>query len=768
MTDIDGKFRLPSPSKKEELLFTYVGYESLTQFINPVENNLVLKMRSKSTNLKEVKIVAGENPAHRIIKKVCENRDNNNPEKMHSFSYTSYNKMYMTSDLKTSDTLNSLDTSQLKRAKKFLDKQHLFLSESVSERKFLQPNRNYEKVIATRVSGFKESPFSMLATQIQSFSFYNDLINVGGKFYLNPISKGSTSKYLFSLEDTIYKGVDSVFIISYQPRKGKNFDGLKGVLYINTNNYAIQNVIAEPFENSGVISIKIQQQYEFIENKQWFPIQLNTDFIYNIFTITDSASTGKNKSKENQAKMKAIGRSYLKDIVLNPPVKKKEFGAVELETAPDAYSKDEEYWNRFRSDSLNKKDKATYKILDSIGKKENLDLKMKAYEALLAGKIPYKWINIDLNKILNFNDYEGFRLGASAHTNNKIASWFSIGGYFAYGFKDKQVKYGSDFSLTFDRPSETKLTFSYINDVVEPGETQFLDDQKLISSESYRQYLVNWMDKTVQREAAFSFRSLQYLKSNIYLRNIDRTATNDYQFARTDENVTVLTNNYNFTECGLSMRYAFREKFMRTQHNYLVSLGTTFPIVWFQIGKGLNPDITKLGGEFDYWRADFKTQKSFVTKSIGKTTLTLIGGYIIGNLPNTYLYKGHGSYKQYSIASANSFETMRMNEFLSDRYAALFFTHDFGKLLFKTKMFKPEFALVNNVGIGTLANKNNHFGIKIKTMEKGYFESGVLINNLLNSQMIGLGVGVFYRYGTYALPTNKENISLKVSFKINI
>ena len=109
-----------------------------------------------------------------------------------------------------------------------------------------------------------------------------------------------------------------------------------------------------------------------------------------------------------------------------------------------------------------------------------------------------------------------------------------------------------------------------------------------------------------------------------------------------------------------------------------------------------------------------------------------------------------------------------MNEFLSDRYAALFFTHDFGKLLFKTKMFKPEFALVNNVGIGTLANKNNHFGIKIKTMEKGYFESGVLINNLLNSQMIGLGVGVFYRYGTYALPTNKENISLKVSFKINI
>ncbi len=42
------------------------------------------------------------------------------------------------------------------------------------------------------------------------------------------------------------------------------------------------------------------------------------------------------------------------------------------------------------------------------------------------------------------------------------------------------------------------------------------------------------------------------------------------------------------------------------------------------------------------------------------------------------------------------------------------------------------------------------------------FGSEILINNLLNSQMICLFCGAFYRYGT--LPTTKENVSINIFF----
>ena len=55
------------------------------------------------------------------------------------------------------------------------------------------------------------------------------------------------SKYIFIIEDTLYTEMqDSVFVISYRPKPNTNFDGLEGLLYINSNKWAIQNAIARP------------------------------------------------------------------------------------------------------------------------------------------------------------------------------------------------------------------------------------------------------------------------------------------------------------------------------------------------------------------------------------------------------------------------------------------------------------------------------------------------------------------------------------------
>ena len=53
------------------------------------------------------------------------------------------------------------------------------------------------------------------------------------------------------------------------------------------------------------------------------------------------------------------------------------------------------------------------------------------------------------------------------------------------------------------------------------------------------------------------------------------------------------------------------------------------------------------------------------------------------------------------------------------------------------------------------------------TMEKGYFESGIVVDGILANPMAKLGLGVFYRYGPYSLPNVWDNFAWKYSASID-
>jgi len=749
-TDIDGIFKIPYIIKLDSLRFSYVGYETFTYLKTERSKNILIELKRKQIQLNEVVIFPGENPAHRIIKMVIQNQDKNNPEKMGSFSYTSYNKMLFSANLDSVKIDTEKIDSDFVEAKLFLEKQYLFLIESVIERKFMYPDRNSEKLVASKVSGFKDPLFVLLVNQMQSFSFYSEFIHIGDKNYLTPICNGSTEKYFFLLEDTLYKGNDSIYVISYIPRKNRNFDGLKGLLYINTNGYAIENVIAEPANQEGEgMAIKIQQKYDFIENKQWFPVQLNSDIIFNNISV-------------NRINLYGEGRSYLQNIVLNPDVKKSEFSKIEFEVKESGADSERSILNKFRTDSLTGKDKRTYQVVDSIGKAEHFDRKMKTVESLISGKIPFKFIDFDINRFAHFNDYEGCRLGLGFHNNYKISRKFIGGGYFAYGFKDKAFKYGGDLAFNFNDYNDISFGVNYFNDVTESGGISFYEQLGFLSDYYFRRYLIKRMDLAEKKEAFIRFSALKYLKADIRLSLTNKVVNGDYAYGINNENVTLLLKEYNFTEIGINLCYSYKEKFIKTL-NYKISTGTNYPVLWFNYIKGFN-DL--LGGEFQYNRYEFKIKKSFYIKSLGTPTFQLQAGYIDGDLPYCNLFNGIGSYRQFTISAPNSFETMRMNEFLSNRYAALFFNHSFGKLLLRFKKFAPEFAVATNICIGDLNNPSKHFNVNIQNLRKGYIESGIQINKIINMKTYGLGVGAFYRYGAYAFPEFKNNIAYKFTLTL--
>ncbi len=766
-TDLDGYFTIESYEKTEFLKISYLGY--VTKFISREEfagkRYLEIQLDADALQLAEVTVLPGVNPAHRIIQEVINNTDKNDPEKMRSFSYVSYNKMYFTIDMSSlpseKDSITNAENeipdtgSGQQSMKEFFEEQHLFITESVTERRFRFPDNNKEEVLAHRMSGLQNPGFTLLTSQFQSFSFYKDFVNLLDKKYLSPVSKGSTSKYFFQIEDTMYnESADTIFIISYRPLKGKNFEGLQGVLHINSRGYALQNVMARPYEPSGGFNVNIQQKYELIDGVQWFPVQLNTDLVFNIFQVSENSAAVTNGGSAGDSYMPllGIGKSYLRDISLNPDYKRREFNQIDVVVKDDANKKDSVFWNLYRHDTLTAKDIKTYQVIDSIGKEINLDKKMELFEIIATGYIPWKIINFDPSSILWYNKYEGYRLGLGISTNERLLPWMSVGGYFGYGFRDKAWKYGGHLEFNLHKSSSAKLKIGYKQDLELSDDHTFNRESSIFTQQSLRDFFLTEMDSVTKYYASLKFSCLRYLNTDIRFNYTEKTILNQMRY---DFNGAIPKHFYN-SEIGIYLRYSYKEKFLQTPRGNRLSMGTKYPVLYFNVIKGLN--FMEAGNE--YLKTEAMITKKVAWRGIGDTYITASGAMINGSVPYSGLYYGAGSYSWLNID--NSFNTMRVNEFISDRFASVFIRHDFGSLLFKTDKWAPRLALVTAAGWGDNSRTGNAENTGFaKKMNRGYFESGIQMNNILKLNFQGYGLGVYYRYGPYSLNKPIQNWAFK-------
>lgn len=751
-SDIDGYFSLILEDSTATIILNLVGYQSLElKYIS--DEKMMLSMMEKENLLNEVTIRPGVNPAERIIKKAIENKKQNNPESDTPFTYDSYNKLVFGGELDSTivnDTTKfaELDSMQ-KDAYHFFGQQYLFLMESVSHRKFYPPDKSEETVIANRVSGLKRTDLFLLGTQLQSFSFYGESVELFGGTYMSPLSDRSISKYLFILEDTTYIGKDTVFTITFQPRRGKNFDAMRGQLFINTNGYAIQNVIAQPADTSSY-SIRIQQQYEYVDQRKWFPKQLNSTIDMGSVFVANIPVIGE-------------GRSYIKNLKLDAPLKKSEFTPVTLLMASGAANRPDSVWNQYRERELDQKELMTYHVIDSVGKAENLDRKLKGFEALTTGKINMGYVSFDLSRLMAYNDFEGYRLGGGLHTSNLLSERFSVGGYYAYGFHDKHSKYGGDLLLHLYRKRNVDLKLNYQNDVQETGGNQFdIPAAGGLSLVNLYPFFINRMDRREKFEASVSGRFIRNLSVTLFGNQQFVKSFDGYRFTSyNSENVQLYTEDFDLTEAGVQLRYAPGEKLVRMPQRE-ISLGGRFPVFLFKVTRGFD-DIG--AGQFSYTRFDARVDKTFKIQNVGHFSIAAIAGYIPEDVPLPLLYNARGTWAKFTIAAPQTFETMRTNEFQHSEFVAVHLQHNFKSLLIKTKNFAPEIILVHNMMWGNLAHAESH-QLNMHAAEKGYYESGIRIDALMKSSFSGIGAGVFYRYGPYHLSNSRDNFAFKITSTI--
>ncbi|HMN05543.1 MAG TPA: hypothetical protein PKD45_07435, partial [Flavobacteriales bacterium] len=455
------------------------------------------------------------------------------------------------------------------------------------------------------------------------------------------------------------------------------------------------------------------------------------------------------------------GRTYLKDIDLGVDVERREVRGPELVMGKMGIRKDEEFWNGLRGDSLGAKELRTYEMLDSLGDAEHLDRKMKFLTVVASGRLPMGPVDLLMSKFMAYNRYEGFRLGAGLATNDKVSRHAVLGGYFAYGFEDRTWKYGGDLVIKPVHGRDLHLELGYANDASEIGGVEFQGRGWSLNTDSYRMIFVDRMDRIERWSARVMTRVGGSLKLWAGTERALRVNGMGYRYVYpAGEAVTLRQGDFPTGAFTLDLRWAFREQLARLPDRE-VSLGTKYPVVYvhaMQAVKGL------WEGDLDTWRVDVQVEKTFKIRLLGQLSLRLMGGVADDQAPMSFLYNLRGTdYRRVPVASSNVFETMRPDEFLADRYAALHLKHSFGELLVRGKRFRPNPAIVSSVGIGGLAHPENHDGLDFTPLRDTYLESGLQIDNLLRSGFTGLGVGAFYRYGPYAMPKAADNIAVKLA-----
>ncbi len=714
--------------------------------------------------------------AREIITNVLKNKKNNYLKKhCKTYEYLSYSKFKFTADAtKISNKIDTiyksidkkliiaLDSSNYK-FKKEVEKHHYYLSEKIAKHQFAN-SKEKEIILVARMAGFKQPIYEFLALGIQNISFYENKFSLLGTDYVSPLAKDTFKNYHFTLLDSEF---ENKYLLQYKSINRKKSVGLEGVLYIDKKSFAITKGIAKL---KGKIHVEATKIYSFLENENtWIPksssiiirkgsSKNSIKAFRKLIGYKSSTISDKSINPEEVSYISIQSNNF--DFKINNNISKfKNKYAVEI--SESTIDRNSPIWQELGIVST-KKEIRTYKFLDSLVKVKKVEKKLRTLRTFLTGHFPTKVLDIDLSNVINFNNHEGFRLGFGGTTNTNLSKYFKLSGYVAYGHKDDKIKhsYGIDFRL--NNITNTWIGGSYTDDIFEAGKTKLLFEESNFSLINPRNINISQFYKYRVSEIHLHHDISPKLISKLQFDTGVYQTTFDYAFISR----TRLLNVYNLTNLTLAFKWSPFSKFMKTPQGKFTTQ-KKFPIINTEITKSFN---NLLDGDFNFFKATSKIKYMLKTIKNGSTELLLKMGFIYGEVPLSHLYNVKPNHSlvepwraRINLSGTNAFETMLFNEFLSDKFVSFQIRQNFEKFRIGKK-FKPKLSFITRFAFGDIANPEAHRNVNFKRMNQGYFESGLVFNQLFK----GLGFNTFYRFGKYQFPKFEDNIAVKITYVIDL
>ncbi|MFA9188999.1 DUF5686 family protein [Flavobacterium sp. FBOR7N2.3] len=783
ITDVDGKFSITSSTPISFFYVSYIGYTKTKINIQKNTTFYNVSLTQATANLNEV-VINTENAALAIIKKTIALKDNNNPQKrLKSFEFKTYNKLIVSAN---PDSISGqIDSIIVRRTKKgvyykidstnykfktTVDKRHLFQTEKVSQYQFGN-NKLKETILGTKMAGLKQPLYEILTFNLQSFSIYDPKYELFETKYNSPIADNSIKEYNYKLLDTVAIAGRDSYMIYFKNKKKSKDKGLEGILYIDQNSFAVSKAI---MRIRGLLDISANHDFEYFpEENIWFPIHKNFQIIkgkndddIKIFGGTiqfdgdvEQDLSVRKKQPSDYIYLRSESRNF--DIKNNKSIQiPNPYYAVEIDK--NALNKEESFWETYRKDSIDIRTQKTYSDIDSIAVRKKIANRVQLGKKIINGYLPIGFFDMDLRKIFSYNNYEGFRLGLGGVTNEKLSKDFRIEGYYAYGTKDGMFKGSLGAAAKVDKQANSWLGISYTDDLREIASTSFSIEKKPFKIYDPRPINISTFYNYLSWKGYYETKQILKTESIWELSHTEIEPKFNYTFLQNDK----LYTSYVMTTAMVSLQWSPFSDFMQTPTGR-IEIEKRFPKFTFQYTQSLG---RLWDNDFDFSKFDFKTEYERKYLSGQKTSLLLQAGYALGDVPLTHLYNTSPNnitkgtiIERITFGGKNSFETMFFNEFFSNRYALFQFKHAFNRVTLFKKI-KPSLVIVSRMAWGDLDHPEQHLGLGFKTLEKGFFESGIELNQIFN----GLGLTTFFRYGPNQLPKLEDNIAVKLSYVLNL
>lgn len=732
--DLEGRFSVPIGHHK--LTFSSIGFKKQVINISMDKHPLLISLEPSMEQLDEVVVVAGENPAHRIIRNTRDKLARNAPTSLEAYKLERYDRLVI-----GADSGSRLPGTQLSDHLKDYD---LLVMESIVEETFTQSGGKTAEVKASRVSGLKDPVFVFLMDQLHSADFYGERISIGGSWYVSPLAAGSLSRYRFVLEDAIaVSDTDSVFTLRFEPRPDSRFDGLQGKMSVQAPDWALLSVTAMPAVARENMHAEIRQLYQKFDGKAWFPVQLSTRLWITVPTAAGNAIfTGE-------------GLSQVKNILINPDISLNTSQRHALVVHRDAFSSDEQDWESKRPDSLSIRLLATYRFMDSIGRAQRLDRRLAFAAALAEGRLRLGSFDFPISSLLRFNSAEGYRPGLEFVTNEHFSRAFNLGMYGAYATRLHKPLWNIYMRFNASRQSDIWAEVAFY-DHHTAREAGLADEQKgMLNPFAFRQLFYSSVNS---RQGFSAHLNLPIGRINslrpAFSRETVKALTNDHANASDAVHVTTLS---------LALRLAPGESFMQSE-NGLRRLSTPNPLLQAEL---LRMQVTVSDDEpFIAYQLRIACDYQMVHPFAGTTLLRLETGFSDRAIPSLLEFELPGSYNKYLLFAPFSFGTHEPGTYTSSGFISVYLMHQLLPLRPAGRKFRPQPVLLHNMAVRAAPWK------KLGEPENEPFftdpiaESGLLLNNLLKAGNSQLGAGVMYHWGQIP-PGQSKRIIFKLALSFN-
>jgi hypothetical protein len=734
-TDIDGNYSLIATVATDSLQVSYIGYITASKPIkNHQEQTIDFFLQPESTNLNEVVIHPGENPAWRIMREVIANRPDNDPSDYSAYQYQAYNKI----EFDMNNLPKSYEDKKVLKPVKFIfnyidssnvqEKPYLpiFISEAISDYYYRNnPKSKMEVIKATKFSGFKnQSASQFMGDMYQNVDIYKNTFLFFGQEFNSPITSNWKTFYKYFLIDSSFLDGHWCYQIQFKPRHKQEF-AFSGNMWIADTTFAIERLemtMPSDVNLNFVQNFSVIQEYTEVNKQYWM---LSKDKLIIDFAL-------------GKKSLGMYGRktTLYDNFVINKPKDPKFYNITNNLIVDDSASdRSKAYWDSARQEPLSKEEKNIYKMVDTIQTLPLYNYTLKAATLLITSYTTFG--NFDIGPFGNFYSYntvEGSRVRFGGRTSNKFSEWYELSGYAAYGFKDEKMKYNIGLKTFITKKPWQQIEMHYTDDYQILGRTDNLfGSDNILTSLLARVPLSNL---TRVQETKFTYDRDIFTGLEVQLSVFDRifSPLQNAQYLYTGPSGQILDkpsiHNPGFQAY---VNFAYNDKYIVSTMSR-IDVGTRYPTLQLQYTAGFKGIF---GGDYQYHKLVLALSEILHINPFGDTHYIISGGKIWGVVPYPLmeLHPGNETY----VYDPTAYNLMNYYEFGSDEYLSLRIEHHFEGYFFNKVPLFRKLKWREIVGtkflIGEINEKNVQTLILPPTMSSlnngPYAEADVGIENIL-------------------------------------